>query len=245
MTAPAWLKSTPVAHRGLHDPAAGIPENSLAAFTAAIAGGYAFELDVRLSRDGIAIVFHDGKLKRLTGRPGTLEDHTAADLAKLTLLGTGETIPSLAEVLALTAGRAPVLIEVKAFGFEAVGPLEAAVARALDGYKGPFAVQSFSPQTVAWFERQAPDFCRGQIATDPAAASELPPERQQARARQIDQAIGAPHFVAYDVRYLPAPLTERARRDGLPVLTWTVRSAQDWQRARRHADNPIFEGWRP
>jgi glycerophosphoryl diester phosphodiesterase len=121
---PSWLRETPVAHRGLHDQAAGVPENSLAAFRAAADAGYAMEFDVRLSADGIVMVFHDAKLKRLTGRPGLVAETPSAALRQLHLHGTGETIPTLTQVLQVIAGRVPLLIEVKNYGNDPVGPLE-------------------------------------------------------------------------------------------------------------------------
>src|SRR5271170_1927831 len=99
------LFDPPLAHRGLWNPD-GAPENSLAAFQAACSHGYGIELDVQLSADGEAMVFHDGKLTRMTGADGRIGDHTAADLGRLKLAGTDETIPTLAETLTLVGHRA-------------------------------------------------------------------------------------------------------------------------------------------
>jgi glycerophosphoryl diester phosphodiesterase len=242
---PRWLTDLPVAHRGLHERAAGVPENSLAAFRAAAAAGYAMELDVRLSADGAVMVFHDARLDRLTGRPGRVIETSAADLRRMHLHDTAETIPSLADVLAAIAGRTPVLIEVKNYGNDPVGPLEAGVAAALAGYGGPVAVQSFAPAVVEWFRRHAPQLTRGQIATKAGELQELDAAGQRQLAAWLEAGHGAPQFVAYDVGYLPSPLTSRARAEGRPVLSWTVRSAAQWARAKAYADNPIFENWRP
>src|SRR5687768_8090103 len=70
----AFLKAQPFAHRGLHGKA--LIENSLAAFDAAIAAGYGMECDVRASMDGVAFVFHDADLDRLTAEKGRLADRT-------------------------------------------------------------------------------------------------------------------------------------------------------------------------
>ena len=62
------------AHRGFNTVA---PENSLAAFGAAIAlGAPEIELDVRFTRDGIPVVAHDSELQRQAGVPGTIEEKT-------------------------------------------------------------------------------------------------------------------------------------------------------------------------
>ena len=79
---------------------------------AAIAGGYAIECDVQPSADGEAMVFHDDALPRLTGAPGLVSDHPASVLAGMKLTGTAEGIPTLAEILALVAGRTPLLMTV-------------------------------------------------------------------------------------------------------------------------------------
>src|SRR3954469_23544234 len=85
------LGARPFAHRGLHG--AGRPENSRAAFEAAIAAGSGIELDVQASRDAEAMVFHDYELERLTAAQGATADLAAAELGALTLSGTRETIP--------------------------------------------------------------------------------------------------------------------------------------------------------
>ena len=145
---PAAFLAVPIAHRGLHDRAAGVVENSRAAFAAAIAAGYGIEMDIQRSADGEAVVFHDDEMPRLTGLPGLVHDYTVAQLSATPLLDGGETVPTLAEVLALVAGRAPLLIEIKdqdgALG-PGVGPLEARVAELLGGYAGPVALMSFNP----------------------------------------------------------------------------------------------------
>jgi glycerophosphoryl diester phosphodiesterase len=139
--APAWLRSRPVAHRGLHDAAR--PENSLAAFEASAQAGHPIELDVHLTADGHAVVFHDDDLPRMTGRPGRVADATLAELRALPLLDTDERIPSLDDVLALVHGRVPVLVELKARA--PYGPLEQAVRDRLRRRPGAYAVQSLDP----------------------------------------------------------------------------------------------------
>ncbi|WP_028281413.1 glycerophosphodiester phosphodiesterase [Arthrobacter sp. H5] len=74
-------------------------ENTMAAFTAAIAQGFAFlEIDVRTSRDGVVMVFHDERLDRVTDGTGRVADLTAAELGELRV-GGHEGIPTLEEVL--------------------------------------------------------------------------------------------------------------------------------------------------
>ncbi|MDR3509565.1 MAG: glycerophosphodiester phosphodiesterase [Caulobacteraceae bacterium] len=241
----AWdlLTAPPVAHRGLwsHD---GAPENSLAAFQAACAHGYGIELDVQLSADGEAMVFHDGKLERMTGAEGRVSDHTAADLSGLKLDGSDETIPTLSEVLALVGHRAMVHIELKTQAGE-VGPLEKRVHEVLIDHNGPTAVIGFNPYSHGWFAQHHPKILRGlnSYAYSDEAARKLAPELRQSFAKLEHVSIARPHFLALDVGMLPSPKAEALRREGMPIVAWTVRSAEEWSRLRPHCDNLIFEGF--
>ena len=242
---PSWLIETPIAHRGLHDASAGVPENSLAAFRAAAAKGYAIELDLQLSGDGEAVAFHDDELARLSGVSGAVSSRTAAELGRIQLLGTKETVPSLRQVLEEIAGQVPLLLELKTFD-RAVGPLESATCRLLAGYSGAVALQSFEPATVAWLRRQDPALWRGQIS------SGLRPHRGREsslrrflRRNLLLLGAGRPDFIAYDIDRLPHPAVALARRLGMPVLAWTVASEAQLRKARALADNIIFEHIRP
>ena len=223
----------PFAHRGLHGE--GRVENSRAAFDAAIAAGYGIELDVQLSRDGEAMVFHDYKLDRLTGAVGEVAALSAAQLGAIRLSGTDETIPTLRETLQHIAGRVPVLIEVKAPGLNATRNCMA-VFRALEGYRGTVGVMSFNPHVPRWFAAHAPRVLRGLVMTENG--------RRGVRGR-LERAFAFwrshAQFLAYDVRDLPSRFARRRRKRGMPVFTWTVRSDEDHGRAALHADQIIFE----
>lgn len=239
---PKWLTKTPVAHRGLHDIARGVPENSRLAFQKAIEAGYAIELDVRITVDQQVVVFHDADLQRLCGRDGVVDRTPLAELKTFKLLGTEETVPSFRDVLDLVHGQVPLVVEIKKDKGEAAGILESSVARMLQHYPGPFAVQSFSPRTVKWFQKNAPQILRGQISTDLANMTK---DLNWFTRIQLKQALmsgyGDPDFLAYDVRDLPSEITAAARRRKLPILSWTVRSPTERARAAAHADNVIFE----
>lgn len=226
------LIARPFAHRGLHGTSR--IENSRAAFAAAIAAGNGIELDVQASADGEAMVFHDYALERLTESAGTLRSLGAAELGRIRLKQSDETIPTLGEVLGLVAGRAGLLIEVKSPDRHPVA-LSRAVAAALAGYQGSVAVMSFNPEVGRWFARHAPEVLRGLVVTEQGKGWRGFFERWLARWRSL------PDFLAYDVRDLPSRFADRARDRGLPVLTWTVRTIKDRARAAEHADQIIFE----
>src|SRR6185295_5003694 len=101
----AWIKQRPIAHRGYHDQNKLCWENTLSAFAAAVDKNFAIECDVHLSSDGVPIILHDSDLKRLTGSEGFVWQRTAAEMQALSIGGTSDHLPTLAEMLALVAGR--------------------------------------------------------------------------------------------------------------------------------------------
>ena len=250
MSLPRSFLAGPIAHRGLHDRSAGRPENSMAAFDAAVARGYAIELDVQPSADGVAMAFHDDRLDRLTDATGPVERLTADALSRLTLRGGTAGIPRLAEVLGRVAGRVPLLVEIKDQDGDMgpdVGPLEDAVIAALDGYAGPVAVMSFNPHTVACLQNRAPHLPRGLVtsAFDARTWPDLSPATRDRLAGIPDlRRVGA-CFVSHEADALDMPRVAEIKAAGLPILCWTVRSPAQEAEARRIADTVTFEGYLP
>lgn len=200
------------------------------------------ECDVRLSRDGRAIVFHDATLERLTGYTGRLDQLGVAEITALTLTLGGEPVPTLRDLLAQVSGRVPLLIELKSdrnkpAGAPSIRDLCRAVRRDLDGYPGPVAVMSFDPRVGAWFARRAPEVVRGLVVTEEGSRT-----WSGALKRHFALWEARAQFLAYDVRDLPSSFADSQRQRGLPLLTWTVSSPALRQRAAAHADAPIAEG---
>ncbi|MDN5786550.1 glycerophosphodiester phosphodiesterase family protein [Pseudorhodobacter sp.] len=236
----------PIAHRALHDVNDGRPENSRAAILAAIEKGYGIEIDLQLSRDGQAMVFHDEVLDRLTMETGLLNQRSSAELAYIPLRGGSETIPSLTEVLALVAGRTPLLIEIKDQQGQ-LGPtdgkLEAATAAALAEYKGPVALMSFNPNSVITMARLCPDIPRGLVTSsfDPAEWQPIAPATCE-RLRGIpDYDHAGASFISHEAADLARPRVAELRNEGAAILCWTIRSAKAEAKAREHAQNITFE----
>jgi glycerophosphoryl diester phosphodiesterase len=232
-----------VAHRGLWSPT-GAPENSLAAFQAACSHDYGIELDVQLSADGEAMVFHDATLERMTGEVGRLSDHHTADLVKLKLKGTDETIPTLAEALAVVGHRAMVVIELKT-PYGEVGPLEKRVCEILVDHSGPVAVIGFNPYSHAWFAAHHPQILRGLDSYSYRDNETLAREQRIAYAQLEQVGLAKPHFLALGLDILAGEPAKKLRAKGTPVVAWTVRNEEQLATARQHADNLIFEGFTP
>ncbi|MEP6870130.1 MAG: glycerophosphodiester phosphodiesterase family protein [Novosphingobium sp.] len=236
----AWLKGARFAHRGLHGGGlheAGVPENSPAAFAAAVARGLGIECDVQKSSDGQAMVFHDWELDRLTSETGRLSDRSADQLGRITLTGGTDTIPTLRQVLDQLGGQVPLLIEIKSRKDRPVAALCLAVRRVLEGYRGAHGVMSFDPRVGRWFRRHSPMIARGLVVTEEDDKALIGRIR-----RHLWLWLARPDFLAYDIRDLPSHFAESQRRRGIPLATWTVRSPELRTRAARYADAPIAEG---
>ena len=248
MRAPAWLTARPVAHRGLHDPARGIIENMPAAAEAAISGNFSIECDIQLTVDGEAMVHHDDALGRLTEGSGALLDMTSSELKAVKFKDTAERMMSLGDLCALVNGRVPLLIEVKSH-FDGDRKLVKRLAKVLATYAGPAVGMSFDPDQVLALRELAPGLTRGIVAERTYDEADWPKATpaQRRGMRHLRHAFHTrPHFVAYRVDDLPAPAPLIARHVfGLPLLTWTVRTPPQRARARRYADQMIFEGFRP
>lgn len=208
----------------------------MAAFRAAIAAGFGIECDVRLSADGVAMIFHDAALDRLTGEAGAVMTHNAAALGTFALPDGGP-IPRLAKLLTLTVSNAtPLLIEVKVDGRQ-VGPICAAVLADIQTTGAAIvAIMSFNPLVLRWFATHAPHVPRGLVVTQRDSHG-----LRDTVSRTLALALARPDFLACDISDLPSSFAARARRRGLPVLSWTVRTPEQRECAATHADQIIFE----
>jgi glycerophosphoryl diester phosphodiesterase len=248
MRAPEWLTARPVAHRGLHDAARGIIENMPAAARAAIAGNFSIECDIQLTADGEAMVHHDDTLGRLTEGSGALRAMTAAELKAVKFRDTPERMMSLGDLCALVNGRVPLVIEVKSH-YDGDRRLVRRMAQALASYAGPAVGMSFDPDQVLGLRETMPALPRGIVAQrhyDDGSWTKLTPAQRQGMLHLRHAFRTRPHFVAFWVNQLPAPAPWIARNIfGLPLLTWTVRTPEQRDRAARYADQMIFEGFVP
>ncbi|MCD1624786.1 phosphodiesterase [Seohaeicola saemankumensis] len=242
-----FLKA-PIAHRALHDLSRGRPENGPSAIEAACKAGYGIEIDLQLSSDGVAMVFHDYDLGRLTDSKGAVRQVSAAALGQIRLKGGTDTIPTLEQVLDQVAGRVPLLIEIKdqdgAMGAR-VGALEAAAAKVLGGYKGLVAVMSFNPHSMIAMAALAPDIPRGLTTCDYAAEDwPLLPKGTRDRLRAIpDFDAARACFISHDASDLEATRVADLKARGAAILCWTIKSAREEAQARQIAQNVTFEGY--
>jgi glycerophosphoryl diester phosphodiesterase len=239
MMAESWLMEKPIAHRGLFDNVQ-IPENSLGAFELAIARGFAIELDVRLTKDCKAVVFHDIGLARVTGTGKSISECDWEDIKNLKLFGTDQTIPLFQSALNFIDGRVPVLVEIKNEKFSS--DLERSVAILLDKYSGHFAVQSFNPLTLYWFKKNRAKYCRGQLTSDFINVPEMPNITKFLLRNMYLNALSRPHFIAYDVRAGDTLFfTGIVNKYRLPMILWTIDTKEKLALCQELGANFIFE----
>ena len=240
----------PIAHRTLHDVTSGNPENSWEGLDAAISSGYAIEIDLQLSLDGIPIVFHDYKLDRVTKETGLICERYASELENITLQGGKKGIPRFDTFMSYVDGRVPVLIELK----DQDGTLgntstifETAVCKILKKYQGPVAIMSFNPHMIEKCATLAPNIPRG-LVTGVFKKNEWP-NVTKLRCEELTMisdyfSIGA-SFVSHDHMDLNSDVVKKLKKSGATILCWTVRSQKEHKIARKIADSVTFEGYLP
>jgi glycerophosphoryl diester phosphodiesterase len=244
--APSWLTERPIAHRGLHDAAAGVVENTLGAAAVAIARGYAIECDLQETADGEAVVFHDDTLERMSEAEGPVKALTLAEIKRIALRHSQEKIPTLGEFLALVQGQVPLVIEIKP-QWHGEPSLVVRVLELLKGYSGRHSLMSFDPGAMAAVRELSPLTVRGVIVdgAQDSCYDALPPQlRQELRCLGFLTRT-APHFLSLDIEYLPWAPISTLRAAGMPIITWTIRSPEQAGLARRFSDQITFEGFIP
>ena len=239
------LKGWSYAHRGLHGE--GVPENSMAAFKAALEGGFGIEFDVHLLADGNLAVIHDSLLNRTTGQAGRIEDLTTEDLKNYPLGGTEETIPTFTQLLELYNGKAPLIVELKPMDGNHAQLTETA-CKMLDAYPGPYCLESFDPRCIQWLKKHRPELIRGQLAYDYFTSKEdMPDILKFLLKHNLLNFTCVPDFVAYRYCDRKKTLSNDLCRKLWKAqgVSWTLTTKEEYDTAVSEGWLPIFEGFRP
>lgn len=249
MTTPLFPR--PIAHRGLHDRAIGVIENSAAAFEAAIAGNFAIECDLQLTSDGVPVVFHDDELDRLTGKSGPVSAITSAELTTTPLLGSaaGSCPQRFSDFLTQIAGRTLLQIELK-FQRDVAGTqlLARATAELLKSYAGPVTVESFDPNLLTQIRQFGFAGPRGIITYDYEPNewdAHLTHEQRYTLRHLLHWHETQFDFISCDKDALQLPAIKFWRALGKPVTAWTIRSKVEADAAAPYIDQIVFEGFDP
>lgn len=230
------------AHRGVFDNESAAPENSLAAFQAAIDAGYGIELDIQLSSDGVAMVFHDADLERMCGVEGKIWEYTCAELQQMRLLDTEETIPTFAEALALIDGQVPVIVEYK---LDKVDKAVCAAGQALLAeYNGVYCIQCFHPLALMWYKKNAPEVIRGQLSQKFWEKEEYHGEALYALlSYMIENVVTRPDYIAYEFDDGDNLSFKLCKIMGAKTAGWTLKSYEDYEVAKEDFDLYIFDSF--
>lgn len=232
------------AHRGLFG--GKVPENSLLAFTLAIAKGYGIELDVQLTRDGVAVVFHDDNAQRVCGADKNICDMTMPEVEQLRLSGSSEKIPLFTEVLSLVDGKVPLIIELKCPKASMAQPLCEAVSKILDSYGGGYCIESFNPIALIWYKKQRPDIIRGQLSDAFMRKRETRSAMYFVLHNMLFNIAARPDFIAYNIHGADTLAFRAVKSLYCPALVgWTIRSQKELDSAYAIFDRMIFEGFIP
>lgn len=239
----ADLKGWSYAHRGLHRES--VPENSMAAFRAALEGGYGIELDVHLLKDGNLAIMHDSDLLRTTGCAGKIEELTTAELSNYHLDGTEETIPTFRQVLDLYSGKAPLVVELKVSDGNYAALTDTA-CKMLEGYQGVYCLESFDPRCLLWLKKHRPQLIRGQLTENYfVTKNKLPFILKLILSKNLGNFLTKPDFVAYRYRDRKSTLSNRLCMNRMTGVSWTVTSQEEFDTAVKEGWVPIFEGFCP
>ncbi len=250
MTEIEQILARPIAHRGYHDADAGIMENTPSAITAALNKDFAIEVDLQETADGDALVYHDYTLDRLTEARGAVIQRPTSSLTAIQMKTGGDKLWLLQDLLDLVNGHVPLVIEIKSLMRS--GAQAAFVRNVVDqvaAYNGPACIKTFDPDMLSVARAQNPAVLRGIVA------DAIPPKDEMLRFTRMERFIlrhlmhiprTQPHFISYGINDLPALAPRLFRRIfNKPVMTWTVRTREQRERAARYADQIVFEGFDP
>ncbi len=238
-----WIKSRPIAHRGLHDVGNGVIENTFSAFASAIKHNYAIECDLQISSDGEAMIFHDDTLDRITKSSGAVKAMTAKQLQQVNFDSTDDKIQTLAQLLEQVNGQVSLVLELKTLRDGDISLAKRAI-EVLSGYKGNVSLMSFAPNLVSAVKTFAPKIARGAVALPQSEEYwNIPALSSDPSVTYMD--IIEPDFLSYDVRAFPSPFAQKFVADAKPVITWTIKSQEMADFASTYSDQITFEGFLP
>lgn len=232
------------AHRGLHNKENGVPENSEKAFSLAALCGFGMELDLQLTKDNAVVVHHDPSIKRSCGEDRLISEMTLEELRRHRLFGTEEKVPLFADVLKIVDGRTPLIIELK--GYNDTNTLCTLAMQELKGYRGLYCVESFDPRIVRWFRRYRPEIVRGQLMERLQKGRTVTAAQAFFGRNLMTNWMTRPHFEAYDFHARNVLSLQAARRlFGMQEVSWTLRTEEEYKKAKALGNLCIFENFLP
>ena len=248
---PKTFLENPIAHRGFHD-CNGLkkngngPENSRESINAASALGFGIEIDVRLSKDYVPIVFHDHNLLRLCDLDINVSDSRSTVLLNARLKNS-EPLPSLEEILYLVNGKVPLLIEIKPRAREQdVGLITRSICVLIENYTGPLALMSFDWSLIIALKFHKPNVPRGLVSQFfEKSTGLLSSDHEKLGISELSLLSHGASFISHSCANLSEELYVRNFEQNRKLLTWTVHSQEMADRVSQKCDNITFEGFVP
>ena len=235
------FKDVYVAHRGFHDNDSDAPENSAKAMRLAVENGYGIELDVQLTKDEKVVVFHDASLKRVCGVDAKVNSMTYEELQQLHLLNSEEKIPLFSEVLKIIDGKVPLVMEIKMV--DSKTRVCELANEELEGYKGVYCMESFHPFAVQWYKKNRPDVIRGQLSANFKKEDNKEGFQEWLVHHLLTNVLARPDFVAYSHKSAGNLSRNLCRFFGATAVAWTIKSQEQYKKARPHFDLFIFDSF--
>lgn len=227
-----YLLRRPFAHRGVHNE---YPENSMPAFQKATELNLGIELDIHLTKDGQLVVFHDDNIKRMTGANEYIKLLTYNEIKQYKLNNTEYGIPLLKDVFDLIKGKVPILIEIKTNNN--MKKLIPALKQLIDEYKGSVFIQSFNPFALRRCYKVMPEILRGQLSSF-FVRDHLKFYKKIPIKKLFFKNFSHIDFVSYNLENLP---NKYVNKMDIPVLAWTVKTEEDYKKAKQNANNMIVD----
>lgn len=229
-----------IAHRGLHDD--DIAENSLSAFKKAIEKNLPAELDVRMTKDGKAVVFHDETLMRLCGFDMFIDQLTYEQLQAFDLKDNGEKIPLLVDVLKTVNGKIPLMIDIKQTHTSCC--FEKRLAHILKQYKGDFAVASYDPVSLAYFRIKMPEVKRIQKISKFTVSNQIENFKHKVNASPFTwKLVSKPDIVAVDLRAINLETAFQVIDNNSDIFVFTANNEELMELSKMFAKTIIAENF--
>ena len=226
-----WMRKNPIAHRAYHNAEKGVYENTLSACAAAIENGFSIEVDMHLSSEGKAVIFHDPTLERMTGQKRNIREMTSQELREVRIHESNDHIATLDELLELTDGRTGLVLEMKSIAGQDEGFIQA-IADSLKNYRGPVAIMSFFHSLLKDAREIAPNIPLGLTAHGD--------DKLHSSHKMIaDDCLF--DFVSYKIDDLPCKFASEFRETGKPLICWTVDTIDKLNSATNNSDQITFE----
>lgn len=226
-----------IAHRGIHNKKH--PENTLGAIKNAMLNNIAVEIDVQLTKDNIAIVFHDKNLYRLTKTNKELKQVNFNEIQDLFVESSKEKIPKLEDVLNLVKGKVMLDIEIKYYN----KPLKTIkiIKKVLEGYKGDYMIKSFNPLISFCYKLLNKNVKVGVLAK--RVNNNIPVIFKKLINNFFYLHFYKPDFIVYNIEDINLKIVNKLKKHNIPLYLYTIDSVEKLEIAKNYTNVIVYENF--